>query len=65
MKHATTPDAIAATIVKACTVRRPRARYAVTALAKATVLATRLMPRRLLDAAVRKQFKVPGPSEVE
>jgi short-subunit dehydrogenase len=65
MKHATSPEAIAAAIVKACTVRRPRARYAVTALAKATVLATRLMPRRLLDAAVRKQFRVPGASEVE
>ena len=64
MKHATSAEAVAAVILKACCKARPRARYAVTMLARMTILATRFLPRSLLDALVRKQFRVPGPADV-
>ena len=63
-RHATTPDTIAATILRACTSARPRDRYVCTAMAKTTVWAVRLLPRRWLDSAASKQFHVPSPEEV-
>ena len=51
-------------ILKACTKRNPRPRYAVSAMAKTTILLARLLPRRWFDAAIRKQFYLPGPGEV-
>jgi len=60
LSHAATADQVAETILRACTAARPRARYAVTFLAKATNAATRLLPRRWLDAIVRRQFHVPA-----
>ena len=64
MKQAATPDAVAKVIVTACQVSRPRARYAVTRMAKTTVLLSKLLPRRWLDAVLRRQFRVPGPGDV-
>jgi len=64
MKQATTPEAIARTIVKACAARRPRDRYTVTAMARTTIAAARFLPRRLVDWVCRRQFRIPGPSEV-
>ncbi|MHC4973637.1 MAG: SDR family NAD(P)-dependent oxidoreductase [Planctomycetota bacterium] len=64
MKRAATPDQVVAVIVKACRVSRPRARYAVTWMAKTTVFLTRVLPRSWLDAVVRRQFRVPGPADV-
>ncbi len=64
MRQATTPQHVARVIVAACRARRPRARYAVTLMAKGALLAMRLLPRSLLDAVLRRQFKVPGPADV-
>ncbi len=64
MRQATTPRHVARVILAACRARRPRARYTVTWMAKAAVLAMRLLPRSLLDAVLRRQFKVPGPADV-
>ncbi|NJN14621.1 MAG: hypothetical protein HC813_03090 [Planctomycetes bacterium] len=65
MKQATTPLHVAQVIRKACVSRQPAARYAVTFMAKSVVFATKFLPRRVLDAVVRSQFKVPGPSQVK
>ncbi|MHC4550498.1 MAG: SDR family NAD(P)-dependent oxidoreductase [Planctomycetota bacterium] len=62
--RAATAEDVAAVIVRACLARRPRARYAVTAMAKTTILLTRILPRAWLDAAIRRQFRVPGRAEV-
>ena len=64
MKQSCDPEDVAARIVKACTARRPKPRYAVTAMAKTTILLSRLLPRRWFDAAIRKQFRLPGPAEL-
>jgi len=64
MRQATTPQHVAKVILAACRARRPRARYAVTLMAKGAVLAMRVLPRALLDAVLRRQFKVPGPADV-
>ncbi|MHC4136909.1 MAG: SDR family NAD(P)-dependent oxidoreductase [Planctomycetota bacterium] len=64
MKRAATPDAVADVIVSACQASRPRARYAVTRMAKTTVLLSKILPRTWLDAALRRQFRVPGPGDV-
>jgi short-subunit dehydrogenase len=64
MKRAATADDVVDVIVRACRARRPRARYAVTWMAKATVFMTKVLPRRWLDAAVRREFRVPGPGDV-
>ncbi len=65
MKQATTPEKIAQVIVKACAARRPRSRYAVTAMAKATVAVSKFLPRRLLDWVCRRQFRIPRAAEVD
>jgi NADP-dependent 3-hydroxy acid dehydrogenase YdfG len=54
------PEAVAATIERAITARRPRARYRVTASAKVLIAQRRLMPDRMWDAFLRSQFPVPG-----
>jgi NAD(P)-dependent dehydrogenase (short-subunit alcohol dehydrogenase family) len=64
MKQAATPEQVASVILKACLKKRPRARYAVTLMAKTSIVAMRLLPRTLLDALIRKQFRVPGPAGV-
>jgi short-subunit dehydrogenase len=64
MKQSTTADAVAAAIERACTAARPRSRYAVTPMAKASILLSRILPRSWFDAILRRQFRVPGPAEV-
>jgi short-subunit dehydrogenase len=64
MKQAATPAAVADVIVTACRASRPRARYAVTRMAKTTVLLSRILPRTWFDTALRRQFRVPGPADV-
>jgi NAD(P)-dependent dehydrogenase (short-subunit alcohol dehydrogenase family) len=55
------PEAVAKTIERAITSRRPRARYPVTPSAR-LMIARRLMPDRLWDAMLARQLPPPGPS---
>ncbi|MGH7163732.1 MAG: SDR family NAD(P)-dependent oxidoreductase, partial [Planctomycetota bacterium] len=64
LRQACGPEDVARVIVKALLARRPRDRYAVTVMAKASLLARALLPRRLFDAALRRQFRVPRPDEL-
>ncbi len=54
------PEAVAKTIERAITSRRPRARYPVTPSAR-LMIARRLMPDRLWDAMLARQLPPPGP----
>jgi short-subunit dehydrogenase len=63
-KQGTTAERIASQIVAACTARRPRDRYVSTWMAKSTIWAVKLMPRRWLDRIAERQFRVPGPDAV-
>ncbi|MGW2248733.1 SDR family NAD(P)-dependent oxidoreductase [Kitasatospora sp. NPDC001660] len=47
-------------IVRAATVRRPRARYAIGAMARGTMLAKRLLPDAAFDAVMRMNFPLPS-----
>ena len=49
-------------IVRAATVRRPRARYAIGALARGTMIARRLLPDAAFDAVMRAGFPLPRPA---
>jgi NADP-dependent 3-hydroxy acid dehydrogenase YdfG len=53
------PEAVAKTIERAITSRRPRARYPVTPSAR-LMIARRLMPDRLWDAMLARQLPPPG-----
>ena len=53
-------DGVAATIERALTERRPRARYVVGRSAQAQLLMARLTPTRVLDAMLRKAGGVPS-----
>ncbi|MHC4225065.1 MAG: SDR family NAD(P)-dependent oxidoreductase [Planctomycetota bacterium] len=64
MKQAATPEQVASVILRACLKRRPSARYAVTFMAKSSIVAMRLLPRALLDALIRRRFRVPGSAGV-
>jgi NAD(P)-dependent dehydrogenase (short-subunit alcohol dehydrogenase family) len=55
-----TPDSVAKAIEKAISARRPRARYLVTASARAMVMPHALLPDRAWDAFLRSQFFEPG-----
>jgi NAD(P)-dependent dehydrogenase (short-subunit alcohol dehydrogenase family) len=57
--RATTPEAVAAVILRAATARSPRPRYAVHPMARSTLLALRLLPFSWVDALVRREFLVP------
>jgi short-subunit dehydrogenase len=57
-------DKVARLIVKAILKRRPRARYSITAVAKASLFLNRYFPRPCLDGLIRKQFRVPKSSDV-
>ena len=63
-KQGTTAEKIAAQVLAACTARRPRDRYVSTFMAKSTIWAVKLMPRRWLDRIAERQFRVPGPDQV-
>jgi NADP-dependent 3-hydroxy acid dehydrogenase YdfG len=54
------PGAVAKTIERAISSRRPRSRYRVTASAKLMIGQRRLMPDRLWDMMMRTQFPTPG-----
>ncbi len=54
-----TSEEVADVIVKAATAARPKSRYAVTRLAKLTMLSLRLFPRSVLDKAFKRQFRIP------
>jgi NAD(P)-dependent dehydrogenase (short-subunit alcohol dehydrogenase family) len=53
-------DSVAKAIEKAISARRPRARYLVTASARAMVMPHALLPDRAWDAFLRTQFSQPG-----
>jgi len=54
------PEAVAKTIERAISSKRPRARYRVTASARLMIGQRRLMPDRLWDLVMRTQFPTPG-----
>jgi short-subunit dehydrogenase len=64
MRHAATAGRIAEVVLKACLARCPRDRYAVTSMAKGTILALRLLPRALVDRLAARQFRIPRPEEL-
>ena len=64
MRRAATAGRVAEAVLEACLARRPRDRYAVTLMAKGTVLALRLLPRAWVDALASRQFRVPRPEEL-
>lgn len=53
----TRPEAVARVVTHAMTARRPRTRYRVGPDAWAASVAARLLPDRVLDAVVRRQFR--------
>jgi NAD(P)-dependent dehydrogenase (short-subunit alcohol dehydrogenase family) len=55
------PEAVAKTIERAISARRPRARYKVTASARVILAQRALMPDRAWDAFMRTQFPTPRP----
>ncbi|MEE8105055.1 MAG: SDR family NAD(P)-dependent oxidoreductase [Planctomycetota bacterium] len=59
LQHAAAPEEVAEVIVKAATAARPKSRYAVTKIAKLTMLSLRLLPRSALDKAFKRQFRLP------
>lgn len=58
---AATPDHVAATVVRAATVRRPAHRYRVGVTNSLVVHASRLVPGRIWDAAMVRQFRDTAP----
>ena len=54
------PEAVARTIERALTARRPRARYTVTPSAKVMIAQRALLPDAAWDALMRSQFPQPG-----
>jgi NAD(P)-dependent dehydrogenase (short-subunit alcohol dehydrogenase family) len=58
------PEAVAKTISKALSARRPRTRYKVTASARLALAQRRLLPDRAWDAVMAAQFDRPGKSKV-
>jgi NAD(P)-dependent dehydrogenase (short-subunit alcohol dehydrogenase family) len=63
-KQAVSADAVARKILRACTRRRPAARYPVGAVAHVGTAVLRFLPRSWLDAGIRKQFRVPSAEEL-
>ncbi|MEH0971251.1 SDR family oxidoreductase [Micromonospora sp. CPCC 205546] len=57
----TRPEAVARAIGHAMTVRRPRTRYRVGPDSWAASVAARLLPDRMLDAVIGRQFPTTGP----
>jgi NAD(P)-dependent dehydrogenase (short-subunit alcohol dehydrogenase family) len=55
------PEAVAETIARALTARRPRARYPVTPSARLMIGQRRLVPDRVWDLIMRTQFPTPRP----
>lgn len=51
---------IARVITRAVTARRPRTRYLINPVAKSVVTMNRLLPGRVYDAIVRRQYGLPG-----
>jgi NAD(P)-dependent dehydrogenase (short-subunit alcohol dehydrogenase family) len=58
------PEAVAKTIERALSARRPRTRYKVTASARLALAQRRLLPDRAWDAVMARQFARPGKSKV-
>ena len=54
------PDAVAKTIERAISARRPRTRYKVTPSARLALLQRRLVSDRMWDRIMRVQFPRPG-----
>lgn len=52
-------EAATKVIVRAATVRRPRARYAIGYVARSTMIARRLLPDAAFDALMRRSFPAP------
>ena len=55
-RFGSTADDIAKVITRAATIRRPRTRYLINAIAKSSVALRRLLPDRAYDFALRQQY---------
>jgi hypothetical protein len=55
-----TSDDIAKVIIQAVTARRPRARYLINPVAKSLVAMNRVLPARVCDSVLRRQYGLPG-----
>lgn len=64
MRLASSPDDVAAVIVRAVRVRRPRTRYTVGPVAKTLIGLRRFTPSPVFDAVIRRSFPVPEPGPV-
>jgi hypothetical protein len=60
MRLASSPDAVAAVIVRAVRVRRPRTRYTVGPVAKTMIGLRRFAPSPVFDAVIRSSFPAPN-----
>ncbi|MEU0987377.1 SDR family NAD(P)-dependent oxidoreductase [Streptomyces sp. NPDC005953] len=58
-RGAVSAETAARVVVRAATVARPRARYAIGTMARATMLAKRLLPDVAFDAVMRRNFPLP------
>lgn len=58
-RTAAPPDAVARVIEKAISARRPRTRYPVTTAARLLMTTRRLLPDRVFDALLRRQYPSP------
>jgi short-subunit dehydrogenase len=58
-----TPHVVARAIVRAALSRRPHARYPVGLMARGTIMLSRLLPDRGVDALIRLLYPVPQPPE--
>ena len=56
-RQATTSEHVARVVVKAATARRPRTRYPVTLSARLLIAGRALLPDRMWDALLRRQFR--------
>ena len=64
-KRATPVAGVTRVVLKACTRKNPKARYTVNRMAKFASFGTRFLPRRMMDALLRIQFRVPRPEHVK
>lgn len=60
MKKADSPESVAQTVLKACTVANPRRRYAAGGFARQVSLLRRFVPASAFDKSLRRQMRLPA-----
>jgi hypothetical protein len=59
-RFASSAEDVARVIAQAVSARRPRTRYLINGVAKGLVLMKRMLPDRIHDAFLRRQYGLPG-----